>query len=284
MEKIKKITKVLAITGANKGIGYSIIDGLLREKNVDYKILLGTRDINNGKDALKKLVDKYGDLANNIDVVQIDINNQKSVDEFISEVKKTYGFISCLVNNAGTTVKGDEFNTKVYDITVGTNYHDTVQFTHKVLNEGLIPQKGKIIFVGSSMGRLHYLNNDNLKKRFKDPSLNEEKLNELAAEFRKAIETNTYNEKGWPENTYCVSKILINKFAYVLGNNTDIIKNEIQVYSCCPGWVKTDMGGDKAPRTLEEGSVTPIYLVNLEDGIKKDLQGKFFYDKKVSEL
>lgn len=281
---MEKVTKVLAITGANKGIGYSIIDGLLRQKNSEYKILLGTRDLNNGKDALKSLLDKHGDLAKNIDVVQIDINNQKSVDSFIEEVKKTYGFITCLVNNAGTTVKGDEFSTRVYDITVGTNYHDTVTFTNKVLKEGLIPNKGKIIFVGSSFGRLNYLKNNDLKKRFKDSNLNEEKLDELAAEFRKAIETNTYNEKGWPENTYCVSKILINKFAYVLGHKDDILKNEIQVYSCCPGWVQTDMGGKSAHRTLEEGSVTPVYLVNMKYEINKDLQGQFFYDEKVSEV
>lgn len=45
----------------------------------------------------------------------------------------------------------------------------------------------------------------------------------------------------------------------------------------CPGWVKTDMGGDGATRELSEGADTAIYLATLSsDGPT----GLFFRDRK----
>nr|WP_250124028.1 hypothetical protein [Chroococcidiopsis sp. CCMEE 29] len=37
------------------------------------------------------------------------------------------------------------------------------------------------------------------------------------------------------------------------------------VNSVCPGWVKTDMGGSNAPRTLEQGVDTIVWLATLPD-------------------
>ena len=34
----------------------------------------------------------------------------------------------------------------------------------------------------------------------------------------------------------------------------------------CPGWVRTDMGGAAAPRSVSEGADTAVWLATLEDG------------------
>jgi len=34
----------------------------------------------------------------------------------------------------------------------------------------------------------------------------------------------------------------------------------------CPGWVRTDMGGTNATRSVEEGADTAIWLATLPDG------------------
>ena len=76
----------------------------------------------------------------------------------------------------------------------------------------------------------------------------------------------------------------INKYASLVAYRSNITEKNVQVYSCCPGWVRTDMGGPKASRSIEEGVVCPLYLVELEHKINKDLQGRFFEDCKVSEI
>lgn len=39
------------------------------------------------------------------------------------------------------------------------------------------------------------------------------------------------------------------------------------MYVCCPGWCRTDMAGDKAPKSKEEGADTPLYLIELPSNI-----------------
>ena len=41
-------------------------------------------------------------------------------------------------------------------------------------------------------------------------------------------------------------------------------RNNIQVYSYCPGLVKTDMTGNKGKLSPAEGAVTPVFLAELE--------------------
>ena len=277
-------TKTLVITGANKGVGYSIIDGLLRQKNQEYTILLGSRNVELGEKALAELTEKHGDLAKCVKVVQLDINCEKSVGNFIEHIQQNYKTIDCLVNNAGVSVNTDDFDTKVFDFTFGVNVFDTIKLTSKVLEKELIPQNGKIIIIGSSYGNTKFLNKQELIDRFNDKNITTEKILELSSEFRNSIEKGTWELEGWPASAYCVSKICINKYAWALGNTKSIIDKQIQVYACCPGWVKTDLGGQNAERTLEEGSVTPVFLVNLKYEFQSELQGRFFYDEKLYEI
>jgi len=49
------------------------------------------------------------------------------------------------------------------------------------------------------------------------------------------------------------------------------------VNSMSPGWVKTDMGGESAPRTVEEGADTAVWLALLPSN---GPTGQFFRDRK----
>lgn len=55
---------------------------------------------------------------------------------------------------------------------------------------------------------------------------------------------------------------------------------QILLNACCPGWVRTDMAGPKAPKSPEEGAVTPVYLSLLPPGATEP-HGKFVSDKEV---
>ena len=62
---------------------------------------------------------------------------------------------------------------------------------------------------------------------------------------------------------------------------TRILAAELQdspilVNTLCPGWVKTDMGGAQAPRSVEQGADTAVWLATLpNDGPR----GLFFRDR-----
>jgi NAD(P)-dependent dehydrogenase (short-subunit alcohol dehydrogenase family) len=49
--------------------------------------------------------------------------------------------------------------------------------------------------------------------------------------------------------------------------------DHIAVNSMCPGWVRTDMGGANATRSVEEGADTAVWLA---DEAPHELTGKFF--------
>jgi NAD(P)-dependent dehydrogenase (short-subunit alcohol dehydrogenase family) len=51
----------------------------------------------------------------------------------------------------------------------------------------------------------------------------------------------------------------------------------IRVNTICPGWVRTDMGGPDANKSIEEGADTAVWLATAD----KIENGKFYADRKV---
>src|SRR3954447_25018652 len=74
---------------------------------------------------------------------------------------------------------------------------------------------------------------------------------------------------------YSISKAALN--ALTLSLSKDLPKN-VKVNSMCPGWVRTRMGGDAAPRTPEEAADTAIWLATLPDD---GPTGGFYRDRKL---
>jgi len=284
--KSSNLTTIL-VTGSNKGIGYGIIKSLLEtqsnSKNWGYKIIFTSRDINRGQEVISEFNKTFGDLKEYLIYKQLDITNEESINDTVNFIKKEFGNIDILLNNAGTAFKGQIFDVNVFDTTFSTNFYGTVNITEKFIENNLIKENGKIIFIGSMTGNLKKLG-DGLLNEFQNKEMDNEKLFDLAKRFRNSIEKGTNKEDGWGSNIYAVSKMFINKYASLVGFRNAVYDRNIQVYSCCPGWVRTDMGGPKAHRSIEEGVVCPVYLVQLEHKINKDLQGKFFEDCKVSDI
>jgi NAD(P)-dependent dehydrogenase (short-subunit alcohol dehydrogenase family) len=76
--------------------------------------------------------------------------------------------------------------------------------------------------------------------------------------------------------SYCLSKLTLNGVTIMLDQ---ALRSEgIAVYVMCPGWVRTDMGGANASRSVEEGADTAIWLAI---DAPQTLSGKFFRDRKV---
>lgn len=276
----------IVITGSNKGIGLGIIDRILKDKTHFYKIILCSRLSDNGKSALAYLIEKHGEeiINDKVNLEQLDITDKSSVSSFINAIKTKYdGRIDCLVNNAGILLK-NEFNEEIVKSTLNTNFHSTVEFTEALLENGLLGKDSKIIFIASELGRTGHLNNKDLISKLENIHITYDELSSISYSAVESFKNNRWEDDGWPVDgykAYSLSKILLITYATSLSNRKDILENGIQVYSCSPGWVKTDMGGPQAIKTIEEGVECPVYLINLEHSIAKHIQGEFFSNSKV---
>jgi NAD(P)-dependent dehydrogenase (short-subunit alcohol dehydrogenase family) len=63
---------------------------------------------------------------------------------------------------------------------------------------------------------------------------------------------------------YRLSKTGLNCITTLLAK--EVRDDNILINSACPGWVRTEMGGDQAPLTPEQGADTPVWLATLPDG------------------
>jgi NAD(P)-dependent dehydrogenase (short-subunit alcohol dehydrogenase family) len=74
--------------------------------------------------------------------------------------------------------------------------------------------------------------------------------------------------------SYCLSKLALNGVTLMLAKALQ--DDRIAVNAMCPGWVRTEMGGPTAPRSVEEGADTAVWLAAEAP---MELTGKFFRDR-----
>ena len=77
---------------------------------------------------------------------------------------------------------------------------------------------------------------------------------------------------GWAP-AYCISKTALNGVTVQLAAALP----KFAVNSVCPGWVRTEMGGENATRSVEEGAATIVWLASEAP---QNLTGKFLRDRK----
>jgi NAD(P)-dependent dehydrogenase (short-subunit alcohol dehydrogenase family) len=73
---------------------------------------------------------------------------------------------------------------------------------------------------------------------------------------------------------YRTSKVALNALTRIFAD--ELQGTDVLVNSVCPRWVRTDMGGTEAPRSVEEGIDTVIWLATLPSG---GPSGGFFRDR-----
>jgi NAD(P)-dependent dehydrogenase (short-subunit alcohol dehydrogenase family) len=82
-------------------------------------------------------------------------------------------------------------------------------------------------------------------------------------------------DMGGGTPAYRVSKTGLNALTRILA--AELRASGVLVNAACPGWVRTDMGGPSAPRSVKEGADTAVWLATLPDD---GPTGGFFRDRK----
>ena len=92
--------KIILITGCNKGIGYTLVDNLIKE-NLYMNIIFTARNNNLGNSSFNKIISKYPSSRSSLFYHQLDITNKESIMSIINWIKQKFGKIDILFNNAG---------------------------------------------------------------------------------------------------------------------------------------------------------------------------------------
>jgi NAD(P)-dependent dehydrogenase (short-subunit alcohol dehydrogenase family) len=230
--------KIALVTGANRGIGLEISLQLAAK---GYTLLLGVRDPKIGK----KTEEQFKSKSLDAHFVQLDVSKTESITQACEFIKKEYGRLDVLVNNAGIFIDSPEDRSPVSafqtDPKAITDTYTTNTLGPFLLCQKLIPlmQKnkyGRVVNISSGLGQL--------------------------------------SEMGGAYVGYRLSKTALNAVTRIFADESE--GDNVLVNSVCPGWVKTDMGGPEAERPIAQGAETPVWLATLPDG---GPTGKFFRDK-----
>lgn len=230
-------TRIALVTGGNRGIGLEIVRQLSR---TGIMAVLGSRDLDKGREAASKLASEGLEPP----VVALDVRDAASIRSAVEEVLSLFGRIDVLVNNAGILKEGQTpEESKVLEVSpqLAIETYDTNTLGPLRMMQAVVPimQKGgygRVVNISSGAGQLSDM------------------------------------QAGYP--AYRMSKAALNALTRVTA--AELGPAPVKVNAMCPGWVRTDMGGPNATRSVEQGAETAVWLATLADN---GPTGGFFRDK-----
>ncbi len=232
------VTRTALVTGANRGIGFEIVRQLAR---LGVLAVIGARDPKDGVSAAEKLQSEGLDVP----VVALDEDREDSAAAAVAEVKRLYGRLDVLVNNAAILIDAPGgFNASLFELT-GETARRT--FETNVLGPLRLIQAASPLMREQGYGRIV-------------------NLSSIAGQLAEM-------GKGYP--AYRISKTALNALTRIAA--AELNDGNIKVNAMCPGWVRTDMGGANAERSVEQGADTAVWLATLADD---GPTGGFFRDRK----
>ena len=105
-------SQVVLVTGANTGLGYQIIRALCGSATA-YTILLGGRSVLKAQQAVQSASEEFSSSQSKLFPIQIDIEEDDSIQRAFEEVKNKFGRVDVLVNNAGNSTLAVAFRSSI---------------------------------------------------------------------------------------------------------------------------------------------------------------------------
>jgi NAD(P)-dependent dehydrogenase (short-subunit alcohol dehydrogenase family) len=94
-------TPIIFITGANTGLGLETVKSLVQSSK-SYTILLGGRSLEKANAAAQEVRSQFAQSSSVIETLQVDIENDSSIQAAFEHINTSYGHLDVLINNAGS--------------------------------------------------------------------------------------------------------------------------------------------------------------------------------------
>lgn len=267
------VCRVAVVTGGNKGIGFAIVRALC--KQFQGIVYLTARDGVRGTEAVKSL-EKEG---LNPKFHLLDVTDKDSIETLRDYLVKQYGGVDTFVHNAGIMQSSSIPCGEQARETIKVNFTGTLHVCNIILP--IMKKDGRLVNLSSqlSISALAQCSKD-IQDYFKSPQLTEDQLVKKLDEFVASAEDGEHKKHGFSNHAYGMSKIGVNALTRLASKKSDILNRNILVNCCCPGWVKTEMGGNRAPLTPDQGAVTPVTLALIPVG-SNEPNGEFLQNQKI---
>jgi len=207
---------------------------------LDCKVVLASRNTSRGEEAYDKL-SKEGLKP---EIIKLDVLEDEDISGALRFIYEKFNQLDVLVNNAGVFIDRDReavnIDADVIKRTMDVNFFGVLKLTQKFIPLMKKNNFGHIINVSSNLGA----------------------LSKMAG--------------GHP--AYRISKASLNALTLILAS--ELKGSNIMVNAMSPGWVRTDMGGYNANRSVEKGAETIVWLASRKKGFAS---GRFFMDKELIE-
>jgi NAD(P)-dependent dehydrogenase (short-subunit alcohol dehydrogenase family) len=225
---------VALVTGANQGIGLQIAKDLSAQ---GFTVLVGSRNLGHGETAAKS-------VGQDTHALQLDVTDQASIAAAAERVRKEFGRLDVLVNNAAISntrmppdMSVEEYSNSTRPSNVSldelravfeTNVFGVVAVTQAMLPLLREAPAARIVNVSSGAGSL---------TRNSNPAF-------------------AYRSIFGP--VYPASKTALN--AMTLAMAIELEPTGIKVNAACPGFTKTNLNNYAGTQTVEEGAREPVRL------------------------
>lgn len=228
--------KVALVTGGNRGIGHAVARRLASVE--DLQVVVTARSSEKAQEAARSL----SAVATRPVVAKVlDVRDLDRASALVSELDAELGGVDILVNNAGVALDKFEsgFDVPMQKVreTLETNVMGALAMIQAVVPLMRRDGYGRIVNVSSELG-----------------SLSEVKLGTTLA--------------------YRMSKATLNAMTVYLA--AELKDEPILINSAAPGWCRTELGGEGAPRSAEDGADTIVWLATIGDDGPR---GAFFRDR-----
>ena len=146
--------KVSVVTGGTSGIGRGIVEKILAHSQKDDKVFVTyVNKEQRAKEFLESLPEEY---QQRVVLAKVDMSSYEEMIAFTEQIKKEAGKVDWLVSNAGisTYAKFEDYTFEEWTKIVNANLSVPV-FMIKELRP-LMPEGGKVLFMGSYAGKQAY--------------------------------------------------------------------------------------------------------------------------------
>ena len=139
--------QIALITGSSRGIGKAIA----LELGKNGATIIGTATTDEGAKSISEYLNEVGIKGKGI---TLNVNNTDQIKSLLTEVRKEFGEVTILVNNAGIT-RDDllvRMKDEKWDEVIGTNLKSVFRLSREVLRAMMMARSGRIINISSIVG------------------------------------------------------------------------------------------------------------------------------------